>query len=424
MFRKVADVKREKELAEKRKNEPPLELASDHPVRKLISRFRKISDNRGGQGINLSNTDAEKGQETPLNNVATPKANGGAGGGTATRIINVSENSKGVSVKTGKGATPAAKWGKFLAATAAPAGAGAPEIPAPTPAAPAKNTSQNNATPAPAKKVSKWGKLLGTPQDTIEEEDETKKSNGNKKSDATDKGTKLELVPLQPHSEEPAPLTSRDIQCTVPTAGSGGGGAFTPVEQQLIASLYDIKLEIKEEIESLNQKMTKIDDQIGDILKMFTPNSSPFSSHTPSLSSRVHSSASGTVSSGGNSSCNSSVGSNITSPKGSVPSSPHRQPADTVQSPQRSNNAASKSPFRKSSRPSPPPGESSSDRPDSAGGSSTSSKGSANARRRKAGSAGRKRVAPSDMDTTVLGTAAAAADDEHTHIKDRDLDIL
>ena len=39
IFRKVADVKRELELA--KKDEPPLEL--DHPVRKLISRFRKDS---------------------------------------------------------------------------------------------------------------------------------------------------------------------------------------------------------------------------------------------------------------------------------------------------------------------------------------------------------------------------------------------
>ncbi|CAL1530410.1 unnamed protein product, partial [Lymnaea stagnalis] len=41
IFRKVADVKKERELAEKRKNDPPLDLANDHPVRKLISRFRK-----------------------------------------------------------------------------------------------------------------------------------------------------------------------------------------------------------------------------------------------------------------------------------------------------------------------------------------------------------------------------------------------
>ena len=44
MFRKVADVKREQELMERRKNDPPTELARDHPVRKLFSRFRRMSD--------------------------------------------------------------------------------------------------------------------------------------------------------------------------------------------------------------------------------------------------------------------------------------------------------------------------------------------------------------------------------------------
>jgi len=44
IFRKVADVLRERELYEKRKNDPPLEIPSDHPLRKLISRFRKRSD--------------------------------------------------------------------------------------------------------------------------------------------------------------------------------------------------------------------------------------------------------------------------------------------------------------------------------------------------------------------------------------------
>lgn len=43
MFRKIADLKRERELAETRKNEGLDQISSDHPVRKLISKFRKIS---------------------------------------------------------------------------------------------------------------------------------------------------------------------------------------------------------------------------------------------------------------------------------------------------------------------------------------------------------------------------------------------
>ncbi|KYM95987.1 Potassium voltage-gated channel protein eag [Cyphomyrmex costatus] len=41
IFRKVADVRREKELAERRKNEPQLDQAQDHLVRKIFSRFRR-----------------------------------------------------------------------------------------------------------------------------------------------------------------------------------------------------------------------------------------------------------------------------------------------------------------------------------------------------------------------------------------------
>jgi len=40
IFRKVADVKREKELAERRKNEPQLPQNQDHLVRKIFSKFR------------------------------------------------------------------------------------------------------------------------------------------------------------------------------------------------------------------------------------------------------------------------------------------------------------------------------------------------------------------------------------------------
>jgi hypothetical protein len=50
VFRKVADVLREKELAEREKNEPMVELADDHPVRRLISRFRKMSYSRASTG--------------------------------------------------------------------------------------------------------------------------------------------------------------------------------------------------------------------------------------------------------------------------------------------------------------------------------------------------------------------------------------
>ncbi|CAF1334274.1 unnamed protein product [Rotaria sordida] len=55
IFRKIADVKRELELAELRKNEGLDQIGSDHPVRKLISKFRKISQENRAAAQNISN---------------------------------------------------------------------------------------------------------------------------------------------------------------------------------------------------------------------------------------------------------------------------------------------------------------------------------------------------------------------------------
>jgi len=61
VFRKIADVLREKELAERDLTEPPIELSTDHPVRRLISRFRKMSCSRlpsVGAGLQLAELSA------------------------------------------------------------------------------------------------------------------------------------------------------------------------------------------------------------------------------------------------------------------------------------------------------------------------------------------------------------------------------
>ena len=41
IFRKVSDLKKEKELAERRKNDPALNQTQDHLVRKLFSKFKR-----------------------------------------------------------------------------------------------------------------------------------------------------------------------------------------------------------------------------------------------------------------------------------------------------------------------------------------------------------------------------------------------
>jgi potassium voltage-gated channel Eag-related subfamily H member 5 len=59
--RKVADVRREKELAERRKNEPQLGSSQDHLVRKIFSKFRRAQQTAQLTKDSSQNSDVEKG---------------------------------------------------------------------------------------------------------------------------------------------------------------------------------------------------------------------------------------------------------------------------------------------------------------------------------------------------------------------------
>lgn len=62
VFRKISDVKREEEERLKRKNEAPLDLPPDHPVRRLFQRFRQQKEARlAAERTNRDELDIEKG---------------------------------------------------------------------------------------------------------------------------------------------------------------------------------------------------------------------------------------------------------------------------------------------------------------------------------------------------------------------------
>lgn len=377
VFRKVADVKREKELAEKRKNDPPLELASDHPVRKLISRFRKISDANQNVNIEMGSHGANGGEDGLMpNNVVT----GNHMPATQTVIVNESAGSHSKS-----------KWNTFMAgATAAipgnlagAAGAGkaattAPKTTAPTAVFKAGQVELLATAPATHTPVSKWGKIFARQPETIPEKDEETPPAGD-----TIRGPLAAKSPRDPPTDEAA-LTQRDIAVSVV-----GRGSLTPAELQLVQCLCDIKLEIKHEISVLNEKMTKIDDQIGNILKMFTSQAS--------------------VSNGGGNMVAAQ------SPRSALVPSPPAY-SDYVR-PSSSDNQC-----RTITPPSP---SSVTDKSSSSSDSSTAKRG-----RRKKGSTNRMRVAPSEanpkasVDEVPTSAVVSRDDEDRLPIKDRDLDIL
>ena len=400
-------MKREKELAEKRKNDPPLELASDHPVRKLISRFRKISDRN-------QNVDPEAGGH----------GDGGSGGGgqTPNNIAAASNHTPSAQAatvnETGGGSQSKSKWNKFLAgAAAATPGklAGTVEegkvIPAPPKTtAPTAVFKAGPPEPAPSlKPASRWGKMFARQPETILEKDEETPS----PSGATGGHLAADMSPRESTTTtDEAALTQRDIAVSVI-----GRGSLTPAEHHLLQCLCDIKMEVKQEISVLNEKMTKIDDQIGSILKMFTAQSSqPTSSQTPS-----------------------SISSCVTTTSGNSNVAMARSPRSSlVPSPPAAAAAAAAAAYSDYARPSssdhpcrtitPPSPSSATDKSSSGSEASGTAK---RAGRRKKGTTNRKRVAPSDArqianaDEAPTPPVGGSRDDEdRLPIKDRDLDIL
>ncbi|XP_014677839.1 PREDICTED: potassium voltage-gated channel subfamily H member 1-like [Priapulus caudatus] len=121
VFRKVADLKKERELDERLKKEPGLDPSEDHLVRKIFSRLRKVSDANVIRPMtgNGDLKDPEKGDRM------TPLPPGAADSPKTAHLVNVSEDSPVLSLKS---STPTpksvpmvhrpqamgSKWGKLL----------------------------------------------------------------------------------------------------------------------------------------------------------------------------------------------------------------------------------------------------------------------------------------------------------------------
>ena len=107
----MSDLKREKELAEKRKNDPALNQSQDHLVRKLFSKFRKTNTSCDMSAL-VPLRDPERGDSSPVisrnNSVTTlspprlpePSENGQSNTGTGKQanssILNVNKSTNKV----------------------------------------------------------------------------------------------------------------------------------------------------------------------------------------------------------------------------------------------------------------------------------------------------------------------------------------
>ncbi|XP_052594009.1 potassium voltage-gated channel subfamily H member 1 isoform X2 [Peromyscus californicus insignis] len=252
VFRKISDVKREEEERMKRKNEAPLILPPDHPVRRLFQRFRqqkeaRLAAERGGR--DLDDLDVEKGNAltdhtsanhslvkasvvTVRESPATPVSFQTASTSTVSDHAKLhAPGSECLGPKAGSGDCAKRKgWARFKDACG-------------------KGEDWN--------KVSKAESMETLPERTKASGEATLK-----KTDSCDSGITKSDLRLDNVGEARSPQDRSPILAEVKHS-------FYPIpEQTLQATVLEVKHELKEDIKALNAKMTAIEKQLSEILRI------------------------------------------------------------------------------------------------------------------------------------------------------------
>nr|CAH7730496.1 unnamed protein product [Callosobruchus chinensis] len=274
IFRKVADVKREKELAERRKNEPQLDQNQDHLVRKIFSKFRRDRSQHAAVPPTGTQADVEKGDEADkgISRVMST---------TKLSAVAEKDDSSGGGVKTtvARPATVrASKWGRLLGSASLDSGSETSSVPQSftrslsakdpkeRPSSSSSGSSGSQPTPGSGNKIfPKLQKVSATTspgitrQDTIDEMGEVEQQPRNlslRKMQSYDCGLR-------------DPSVASMYQTAVPVSAQEH---LAPAEyKEIITNLMDFKVDVKLEIQRINQKVNRIEEMMSELLKRLAP---------------------------------------------------------------------------------------------------------------------------------------------------------
>ncbi|NWZ38858.1 KCNH1 protein, partial [Brachypodius atriceps] len=251
VFRKISDVKREEEERMKRKNEAPLILPPDHPVRRLFQRFRQQKEARlaAERGRDADDLDVEKGNAVVEQSSARAVVK--------ASVVTVRE-SPATPVSYQPASTSAASDQAKLQAPPSdhPAGKAAGDFPRRKGWAKFKEACG---------KGEDWNKV--SKAESMETLPERTKASGEatlKKTDSCDSGITKSDLRLDNAGETRSPQDHSPVLTEVKHS-------FYPIpEQTLQATMLEVKHELKEDIKALNTKMTNIENQLAEILRILT----------------------------------------------------------------------------------------------------------------------------------------------------------
>ncbi|XP_023652148.2 potassium voltage-gated channel subfamily H member 1a isoform X1 [Paramormyrops kingsleyae] len=250
VFRKISDVKREEEELLRRKNEAPLNLPPDHPVRRLFQRFRQQKEARLAAERTFDELDVEKGvvqiEQATTHDITPPP----------TSIVTVTESPAtpvpSVTAASTSGASDRAKL-----------------------QAPALGSHQSSKSTEPTRgkgwgrfkeavgKSDGWSKVSkAESMETLPERTKSHEETSLKKTDSCDSGITKSDLRLDNVGDARTPQDRSPIQPEVKHT-------FYPIpEHSIQASILELKHELKEDIKALGTRMSILETQLGEMVRM------------------------------------------------------------------------------------------------------------------------------------------------------------
>ncbi|KAH0954497.1 hypothetical protein HN011_011688 [Eciton burchellii] len=276
IFRKVADVRREKELAERRKNEPQLDQAQDHLVRKIFSRFKTDGEGQIGVTRTVSGRSHQDVDEELTVNVLPPwpsfrfrrerqhTADVEKGESKDTKDGETSHSRKVPTTEEGSttiAKTRPGKWGRLLGSSSLDSGSDSGTISDTFKRSLSARDPRPSSSAATNKVFPKIGKFGGTIEEGGDHVDNTKDTQQT----------------LQAQQQQQT-LTVDSKQLQLRRLESYDSGLITQQpshEREILAAVLEVKVDLKLEVQRVNQRLAKIEDMLQALMNKLPAATSP-----------------------------------------------------------------------------------------------------------------------------------------------------
>ncbi|XP_012159594.1 potassium voltage-gated channel protein eag isoform X1 [Ceratitis capitata] len=300
IFRKVADVKREKELAERRKNEPQLPQNQDHLVRKIFSKFRRTPQVQaaGSKEVVSGQSDVEKGGDGDTDRTKKLPAK-----------LTLTEDSRILTTAAAPSPTPspspssgppsarstrASKWGRLLGSSSVDSASDTSAKVAVSRSlsareslrestAQARQSSTSSSNGGQGNKVfPKAPKLQASQaalarQDTIDEGGELDASPPSRETRLVSESTSAATAAAAALAAKERNLAlERERQIEMASSRATTSDTYdtglreqppTMAQRDLIATMLDLKVDVRLEMQRMQQRIGRIEDLLGELMK-------------------------------------------------------------------------------------------------------------------------------------------------------------